>query len=190
MKQINLSAAILVMSLLSTPALSKYNDGEVDKLPETEQKMKNVEMWRMPAVPEDIPTFQIIDTQPQTRAIAKDRAVYRLGYSINEMARAHRLHIDYLPGSDNLTYEELQSIKSLVLGGNEQDRVIVTGYSGNEDPTDGDAALARSRANKIRSVINHANPDIVVQTDSTIYWGGSSNDGRRAEIFLIPGLDH
>jgi len=186
MKSTNLIAACLSVVLFSSHAMAEgpsgIEPGDYDK--------RNIELWRLPAVPQPLDTFQLIDTQPDTRAIAKDRVVYRLGYSINEISRAHRLHIEYLPDSDNLTHQEVQSIRNLVQSSNEQDRVVVTGYSGVEDKDDGNLDLAKRRAEKIRDVIVKANPKVVVKTDATTFWGGNPGDARRADIFLIPGLDN
>jgi hypothetical protein len=176
----------LAISIFAGSALAQDAEKSVQVNEKTALESK---LWSLPAVPQQIDTFQVIDTQPETREIARDRAVHRLGYSINEIARSHRLHIDYLPGSDNLTYQETESIRNLVKGSNEQDRVVITGYSGKGDPEDGVIDLAKERSEKIRAVIERENRQVVVRTDSTIYWGGNPGQGRRVEIFLVPGLD-
>lgn len=189
MNTFKFSAAVFVASALFFSS-SVHSATVSEQLSAKEKIQKSDEQWRLPAVPQDLEVFQLVDTQPETRAVARDRAVYRLGYSINQIARAHRVHIDYLPGSDNLTYKESQSIRNLVKDSSEQDRVVITGYSGDGDPNEGDQELARSRAGKIKAVIEQKNRDVMVRVDSTIYWGGDPDDARRAEIFLIPGLNH
>lgn len=188
MRKLSIGLCLIALSVMNATASESVSDEHEA----AEELAEQSAPWNLPAIPEYIaPSFQF-DSQPGTRPYAAARLTGRLGYPVNRVARADRLHISFAPGQDTIDLSDKARLVSLLDGVGPFDQIVVTGYAGN-DPAltlEDRSSVAQRRTSAVLDEIRALDLRAPIHTDSTPYWAGNDQDAMRAEVFVIRSLAH
>jgi outer membrane protein OmpA-like peptidoglycan-associated protein len=146
------------------------------------------EPWLLPNLLSPVTAPSALDTDAPTRGLANQRLTDRLGISANQAARADRVHVAFDHGSHRIAPGEAVKLRSLASAADRDDRIVVTGYAGQEVDAEQGLAIAQRRASAVATLIKEANPGLRIHLDASGHWPGTSDTARRAEVYRLTNL--
>ena len=175
---------IFIFAALS--AIASISPSIVADVSQSDTNSTSIKTWDFPFIESDYRPNYIIDTSPDTRIFAQERIIQRGGFTFNELARSHRVHIPFDKNSLSISDPNMSNLFSLARKAGEGDIIVITGYASQESMAIAtrESNIASERMNKVAHLM-HEVTSVEIRTDWSSVWTGDPDDADRVEIFLI-----